>query len=61
MDCAAKLWLPISPIEVDNTATLLRFDGLDGLGSHCTTLASDDAASLGEYVSTVAHILNQGD
>jgi hypothetical protein len=28
-DCAQKLWLPISPIDVTATANMLGFDGLD--------------------------------
>lgn len=59
MDCDAKLWLPISPIAIAATATLLGFDGLDGLGTHCTTLPAEHATALGQYISTLAPILNQ--
>jgi hypothetical protein len=61
MDCNAKMWRPISPIDVASTAVLLGFEGMDGLGEHCLAIAPNDAASLGEYVSTVAHILHQED
>jgi hypothetical protein len=61
MDCAAKLWLPISPIAIAATALLLGFGGLDDLGAHCTTLDPGDAAALGEYVSVLTHILHQED
>ncbi len=61
MDCDAKMWRPISPIDVASTAVLLGFDGLDDLGSHCLSLDSGNAAALGEYVSMLTNILHQED
>jgi hypothetical protein len=59
MGCAAKLWLPISPIEVEGASRFLGFEGLQDLGEHLTELSAEDASSLGEYVSTVAQIMHQ--
>jgi hypothetical protein len=61
MDCDAKMWRPISPIDVASTAVLLGFEGLDDLGSHCLALDPGDAAALGEYVSVLTNILHQED
>jgi hypothetical protein len=48
-------------VTMASMASLLGFDGLDDLGNFCTTLDPEDASALGQYVSTLAHILHQED
>ena len=59
VDCAPKLWQPISPIDVEEASRLLGFDGLQHLGQHLAHLPTEDASELGLYVNVVAQAMHQ--